>query len=525
MRYFFFLIFSLFFHLYVICQSHSPFSHSFYANYEKDLHAVGVSNHTSIKPFDLSLNDTMYYRSFDPIPSSKIYLYKLLNHHLFSVETTDYTIYLNPLIHFELANDDLYKYVNSRGAEVKGSIGKRIKFYSAFHEIQLTLTKHVQDFVYNNQYVVPGQGMAKRPLFNNDSLADIYSANAYVNYHASSFINFEIGHGKHFFGDGYRSLLLSDNAFNFPYLKITTEFWKLKYVNLFSSLQHINFSDGFDISKEKMSAIHYLSANVSSRLSISLFESIMLGEDSAGHVFDINYLNPVIFYRPVEYSVGYSRHGNAIIGLGFKYKLTDLSHIYGQLILDEFTLKELKAQNGYWANKYGGQIGFKWFEVFGYENLSLQSEINIVRPFTYSHKYPITNHAHFAQPLAHPYGASFVEHLSILRYRKERWTADLMLNFSQKGGAIDNDATNYGSDIFVSYDENRNDYDNEIAQGNTMHLSYLDARVGYVINPITNLKFEVGVTNRIAEDMSIRKDNTYYFISLKTDLSNVYYDF
>jgi len=251
----------------------------------------------------------------------------------------------------------------------------------------------------------------------------------------------------------------------------------------------------------------------------------MLGEDSAGHVFDINYLNPVIFYRPVEYSVGYSRHGNAIIGLGFKYKLTDFSHMYGQLILDEFILKELKAQNDYWANKYGGQIGFKWFDVFGYENLSLQSEINIVRPFTYSHKNPILNHAHFAQPLAHPYGASFFEHLSILRYRKDRWTADLILNFSQKGGVIDNDATNYGSDIFVSYDENRNDYDNEIAQGNTMRLSYLDARVGYVINPVTNLKFEVGVANRIAEDMSNRNENAYYFISLKTDLSNVYYDF
>ena len=79
--------------------------------------------------------------------------------------------------------------------------------------------------------------------------------------------------------------------------------------------------------------------------------------------------------------------------------------------------------------------------------------------------------------------------------------------------------------IFVSYDENRNDYDNEIAQGNTMHLTYLDVRLGYVINPVTNLKFEVGVANRIAEDMSDRNDNTYYFISLKTDISNVYYDF
>ena len=104
-----------------------------------------------------------------------------------------------------------------------------------------------------------------------------------------------------------------------------------------------------------MSATHYLSANIGGRLTVSLFESIMLGEDSMGHVFDINYLNPVIFYRPVEYSIGYSRHGNAIIGLGMKYKLTDLSHIYGQLIL-MVTLKELKHKMGIGLTNMVGKL-------------------------------------------------------------------------------------------------------------------------------------------------------------------------
>ena len=105
-----------------------------------------------------------------------------------------------------------------------------------------------------------------------------------------------------------------------------------------------------------MSATHYLSANIGGRLTVSLFESIMLGEDSMGHVFDINYLNPGHFLPTRRIFIGYSRHGNAIIGLGMKYKLTDLSHIYGQLILDEFTLKELKAQNGYWPINMVGKL-------------------------------------------------------------------------------------------------------------------------------------------------------------------------
>ena len=511
---------------FVLAQSHSPFSHTYYANYEKDFHALGVSYHTSIKPYDLSLVDSVCFRSFDPISTSKTHLFQFLNDNLLFVETADYALRLNPLMHFEFGNDNgANKFVNSRGAEVKGRVGSRLRFYSAFHEKQLTLPSHVEDFIFDNQYVLPGQGMVRKSTFFNDTVVDLYNANAYVNYQASSYIDVELGHGKHFFGDGYRSLLLSDNSFNYPYFKITTQFWRLKYVNLFSSMQHLNRINSNDISQEKMSAIHYLSANVGNRLTINLFESIMLGEDSLGHVFDINYLNPVIFYRPVEYSINYSRHGNAIIGLGMKYKLTDLSHVYGQLILDEFTLKQLKAQNGYWANKYGGQIGFKWFDVLGYENLTLQSEVNIVRPFTYSHKQPILNYAHYAQPLAHPYGASFVEHLTILRYRKDRWSADLLVNFSQKGGSINGDSTNYGNDIFVSYDDNRNDFGNDIAQGNTTELSYLDARIGYLINPTINLKFEVGLANRVAQDMNTRNESNYFFISLKTDLSNIYYDF
>ena len=77
----------------------------------------------------------------------------------------------------------------------------------------------------------------------------------------------------------------------------------------------------------------------------------MLGEDSLGNVFDINYMNPIIFYRPVEYSIGYSRQGNALLGLSLKYKMTSTSHMYGQLVLDEFRLEDFRAQNGAWRNK------------------------------------------------------------------------------------------------------------------------------------------------------------------------------
>ncbi len=507
-------------------QYNAPLSHTYYANFEKDLHAIGISEHTSVKPFKLSVNDTTYYNSISPIETKKTYLHNFLNGNLFFVKSKNYEFYVNPLLHIEVGADDKNRFVNTRGIELKGRIGNKVRFNSSFYENQMNVSDYIYDYMLAHDRVVPGQGMAKINGINTNSDLDFYFSQAYVDYDASDYFNFEIGHGKHFFGDGYRSMLLSDNSFNYPYFKLTTNIWKIKYVNLFSSLQQLDWTtDPRDISREKFNATHYLSANIGSRLTLSLFESILIGEDSLGNVFNINYLNPIIFYRPVEYSVSYSRQGNAIMGLGLKYKLSDLSHLYGQLVLDEFTLSELRAGNSYWANKFGGQIGFKCFDLFGYENLIFQTEINSARPFTFSHKYPILSYSHYSQPLAHPFGANFLENVSILRYRQNRWSADLKVVIAKQGGQIDGDSRNYGSDILVSYDDNREDYGNEVAQGNTTDLRFVDFRVGYLINTITNLKLEVGVSNRTTEDLSTSNENQYIFFGLKTDLRNIYYDF
>ncbi len=291
-------------------------------------------------------------------------------------------------------------------------------------------------------------------------------------------------------------------------------------------IQNIDFDiDEFNITNSKFCAIHYLSANIGRRLNIGFFESIMLADDSLGSSFNVNYFNPVIFYRPLEYSISYSRKGNALIGFLLKYKFTSNFHLYAQFILDEFRLRDFKSQNGEWTNKYGGQLGLKYFDVFDLENLSFQSEFNFARPFTYSHFNTNLNYSHYAQPLAHPLGTSFIENINIVRYKKNRWIADLKLIFARHGGEISGDSTNYGSDIFTPYNENYNETGNNIAQGNSADLRIFDFRLGYVINPKTNMKFEVGVLNRSFSNKNSHSDNKYIFFAFKTDLQNFYYDF
>ena len=119
--------------------------------------------------------------------------------------------------------------------------------------------------------------------------------------------------------------------------------------------------------------------------------------------FDINYLNPVIFLRPVEFSI--NSPDNILIGLNFRYNLTSKSNLYSQIVLDEFTINEMRENNGYWANKYGYQLGYKCFDFLNLPNLTFHIERNYVRPYTYSH-WNESNYGHYNEELAHPLGST-----------------------------------------------------------------------------------------------------------------------
>ena len=66
-------------------------------------------------------------------------------------------------------------------------------------------------------------------------------SSGYVTYRANKMFAVQVGHGKHFIGDGYRSLLLSDNTFNYPFLRIQTTFGKVQYTNLYTEFMDINY--------------------------------------------------------------------------------------------------------------------------------------------------------------------------------------------------------------------------------------------------------------------------------------------
>ncbi len=345
----------------------------------------------------------------------------------------------------------------------------------------------------------------------------------YLHFDAGKFFSLQAGNGKHFFGDGYRSLLLSDVTNNYPYFKITTSVWKVKYVNLFTKGRHIyGVEDQPDQFSGKFTATHYLDWQVSKRVNLALFESIVwLQEDTLlQRGYDLNYINPIIFYRPVEFQQGSA--DNAIMGLNLSVNIGKKTKAYGQFVIDEFLLEEVKSDSGWWANKYGGQIGVKTYDVI--EGLDLQTEFSAVRPYTFTHGTPVQNYGHDNGSLGHPYAANYWEWVNLISYRRKKWVFEEQFNLGMHGeDSIPSIA--YGGNIFISYSNRPEDYGHFTGQGSRTMIVYNHLKASYLLKEKMNLWADIGWVYRERKSGLAYQSNHYIYIGLKTNLWNRYNDY
>lgn len=326
--------------------------------------------------------------------------------------------------------------------------------------------------------------------------------------------NLQVGRDKHFWGDGHRSLFLGDQGAAIPYIKAQTTIWKLQYTSLFTWLQDWTNSTGSKNDfRSKFASMHYLSVNFTKWLNIGIFESVVWqGTDSnRSRWFDANYLNPLVFFRPVEYSIGSS--DNAMLGIAGKIRFNSNNVLYGQIILDEFYLKEIKAwKDGWWANKQGVQFGYKCYNFGQVDNFLMQTEINIVRPYTYSHGSPQQSYTHGGMPLAHPMGANFAEVIGILSYHWKGLCVTGKLVGTRFGK--DNDTTNFGQNIFKSYITREKDYGNKLFQGYATNVFLAEFTASYLFNTKFPLRVELTAAARSERNVSRSIKTSYVMAGL-----------
>ena len=503
-------------------QNDVPLNRDIYLDLDRN-HACRTSTvHTGLRPMiesRVDLRNVMGHR-----PDSGRYYYGLteilFKKHMLDVRKNRFRVIGDIVYNFELGHDfrdpsefaDTTRfYVNSRGYRFAVDIGPRVSFNTTFYETQSIHPQYLYQYVQESG-VVPGQGRIK--AFDRRGF-DFSWAGGTVSWAPRHFVNVQFGHGKHFVGNGYRSVLLSDNAFNYPFLKASWLLLKdrLQYSTIYAKLQMAGEANRLPTGESsesifywKRATFNHLSINVGPA-QIGLFESTQFKtiQQGGSRAFNGMQLNPVIGVNTIVYGFD-NTDVNNLLGLDLKLKLTDKLFLYGQVAADDPGNSELA-----W------QAGLRLFDIFR-QDLHLLVEYNSVSAFTYSTRSPNMGHVHYNQPLAHPLGANFNEAVATLEYRKKRWFFTGKVNIAQ---VILQDTlnTNFGNNPLVE------DLDTPVTVDEVhRQLTHLDLSAGWLVNQNTNTRLMLGWMGRDLGLAPDRLNSSYLYVTLRTGLFNRYYD-
>lgn len=439
---------------------------------------------------------------------------------LYEAHVKDFDLAIDPVLQFQVSKEsdnDETLFLNTRGVRVRGRIANKIGFDSYVTDNQERDPLYVQQWV-NTYKAVPGEGYYKS--FKTSGF-DYFDAHGYFTFGVTKYINVQFGYDKNFIGNGYRSLFLSDFSNNNLFLKLNTKIWKLNYENLFMELNATEPRGADRLLRKKYAVMHHLDINIAKSLNIGLFEGIIFGRPDH---FEFGYLNPIIFYRSLEQQNG--SFDNSVVGLDGKLNIKHTLQLYGQLLIDEFVLDEVRRNRGSWVNKWGIQAGVKYIDAFRIKNLDLQVETNRVRPFTYSHSDSVSNYTHYNQPLAHPLGANFQEFIGIARYQPApKWYIEAKL-FGWKQGIDSSTTVSYGSNIFLPYTFRNRDFGfhigEDVFEAKTFMASFL---ISYEIKQ--NLFIDISALYRKYEvaAMSLSTNTTVVSLGIRLNASRRTFEF
>ncbi len=474
--------------------------------------------HTSFKPIQKkyikNIDSVIYEYGRDSLILSKlkhpVWWKKLRTEDLLLVNEDGFYLAINPVFDFSSGKDylDSSLSINTRGVSIKGNLGKKVSFKSDFYENQAFFPEYIRDYSKKHK-VVPGQGRLRG--FKSWGF-DYSNASGYLSYSPFYWLNISLGHGKHFIGEGYRSLLISDNSFNYPYFKITAQTKKLQYVYMLTSFQSAETADSRTlVYQRKHGSFLFLNYIFNSYLQLGLFEGVIFKTMGEGYnnKFPASFFSPIIFSRAIQY--GLDNENNVLLGITAKSIISKGIQAYGQFALDDDVL-----------NKYAYQLGAKFFDFLWLKNFYMQLEYNFVKPYMYSHYNKLQNYSFYNQAFAATPETGFKELVGILRYRIKDFIFSFKVNQILTSYEEQND--NLGVNIFKSDSTASIDIKTSYpGVNNTLYKTYLQYKISYLINPATNFQIYFAYTNRKLSNTSINEN--FYFFGIKTSLRNYYYDF
>ena len=506
---------------------YQPYSYQFYQKLNPDLYSITKREHTTIKPFffpdsviKVHYDSLMGYQKTDK-QHSWIYR-KIFKEHLIDIKEKGTLFYADVLPNFSVGRDfsgKLNTNTTSLGLQFGGSIGNKFQYYVSGFNSTAILPKYLSTYV-NQVGVIPGQAYAKTYHNNGYSWSFL---NASISYTPNKYLNISAGQDKTFIGDGYRSLLLSDYASPYPFLKLTGTLGNVRYMVMWTYMNDPATTSQYGNDRKKFGVFHYLDYNINNRFSVGFFENIIgfyKDDNGVKRPFDFNYINPIIFLKPVNNSS--QNPDKSLIGFTGKYKINNGVTAYGQFALNEFVTKHFFSSDGSDVNKSGWQFGLRGTNLFKVDKLNFLIEANNVKPYTYSARSAIENYSQNGEPLAHPWGGNFRELVGLLNYSFQRFDFSGEVDLGRYG--LNKNGLNYGKDIFDVYTTSAKPFGNYIGQGLTTNMKYLEGKVAFVVNPKYNLRLELEGIYRTENNDLFNDKTTMITIGVRSSFWPTYKD-
>ena len=442
----------------------------------------------------------------------------LYRKHLIEITSKDCYITISPAANISSGRDftdtsERRLMQNTRGVFVEGDLFKKFSFATSFYENQARFTPYEDNYYssvgeryqnsageyYAQNAVIPGAGRTKD--FKGDGF-DYAFAVGYFTYAPIKQLRISAGNNPQFIGDGHRSILLSDNSFAAPYLrldwKINSKFNFTYYRSRLINLLRRRLSSSAEVYYEtKGHSVNYFTYKPTKKMSISLFEGSIWnrGDSLTSTTSHPLYFNPVPFISSLI--LDGENEVVSLLGINANYQLGDKHRVYGQL-----------AMNDWNTSKIGYQLGYRGYNFFGLSDFMLQLEFNHVPAKMYEVSNPRLNYSHNNLPLAHSKGSGFREMILRANYEYNHWFFDVKSVFY-----ILND---YSQDAHLALYESEPTIDGAIF--------YQAVELGYRFNRKMNLSIFGRWRWRTTSEAGIPIANTIQ-IGMRTGLTNHYNDF
>lgn len=492
--------------------------------------------HTGMKPFlraslqeKFDVDSLLYPKKTDwLVPSgfqSSWFWRKLRNEDFVDFKRDNFVLRVNPLLQLEKGSDrssGSSHLINTRGIFLEGTVGDKFGFYTAFYENQATYPAYLDTFI-REVGMIPGQGTPK-PI--DETGHDFSRAEGYISFSPTEWATVQLGHGRQFVGEGYRSLLWSDNVLVYPFLRIDVRYKKWQMVVQRSQLSDFGLPTQtdkvwhYDYHYRRYAAFHYVSYKPTDKIEIGLFEGSMWHTtDTVAKTSGI----PALYYAPIPLlhtaTNGLNGEHNVLLGLNAKIDLPMRLQAYGQVLIDNPDFGNSAD------SKYGFQLGVKAWDLLGIPNLYAQAEFNHASAHAYAHSNPRVNWTHSNQAIAHPLGSNFSELVAIGRYNWGNLHLEARATYAQTKAQANSVSVYQGSTIYLP------DYEafalSAASEQNAdpATLLHLNAKIAFVINPRTNLQLYAMFNTRKWTTSQTEHTTQYLGLGIRTSLYNTYFDF